>query len=316
MEGAIARAYCLEKWLQDELIRGVPIKRLREALVEAEKYHSEIQRVVGTDVTEPVAAGFSRICDLEIQPGFPAHLFGVDIGSGSTDFALLTISQPRNRDGLLIHTFKQSGVDRGVGMWDNALKAILLNRLRDKAGLTSGHPQFQLVNARIDAQLMQIKEKVISSPEGFGVDVSPALSNPLFVTKKELETAQAVQGALSTIRSGLEQYIRDTKEWVSANTFAPERTEILVTGGGSFIESIVDVIRESVNILGSSYPRKVNNRYIPATYARIPGFGDIYPLIAVSLGSTERDYPEQKELTRIERDPGPHKLGGYYTKGM
>ena len=315
MERAIASAYCLEKWLQEELIVGVPMKRLRDALVEAEKYHSEIQQLVGTDVSEPVAAGFSRICDLEIRPGLPVHLFVVDIGSGSTDFALLTISQPRNREGVIIHTFKQSGVDAGVAKWDNALRALLLNKLREKAGLTTGHPQLQLVNAKIDAQLMQIKENVIRSQDGFPVDVSPALSTPIVISKSDLEAAPAVQDALSTIRAGLEQYICDAREWI-ANAFAPDRTEILVTGGGSFLQSVVSTIRESVHLLGPSYPNRVNNRFIPSLYSRIPNFRDIYPLVAVSLGSTEREYPEQRELPRIGPDPGAHRLGGYFTTGL
>ena len=98
--------------------------------------------------------------------------------------------------------------------------------------------------------------------------------------------------------------------------FDPALTKLLVTGGGSFIPSVVECIRECANILGPSYPRKVDNQHVPPAYAKIPGIADIYPLIAVSLGSTEKKYPKERMIEPIAPDPGPYEIGGYFTKGV
>jgi len=65
-----------------------------------------------------------------------------------------------------------------------------------------------------------------------------------------------------------------------------------VTGGGAFLPSVVDCVREAVAALGPAYPAKVRADYVSPLYTSIPNIGHLYPLLAASLGSTEKEYPD------------------------
>lgn len=316
MKRAISVGYCLDKWLKDELVVGVPLKKIVDALREAQQNAEEIAAIVGADVTEPVAVGYSRASDIEIEPGFPGQVFVVDIGAGSTDFALLTISREKHTRNLKIYISHQGGVGKGVGVWDNALRALVRARLREVSGATDEQPEFQIFLAKLDAQLRGYKERIMSSVDPVPVDVSPVLSSPITVSSEDLEGSKPVKDAVESIRQGFTKYISEVLQNVSRDKFDPSVTEFLVTGGGSFIPSIVKCIRECTRVLGSSYERKVQHRYLPAAYDVIPNFANVFPMLAVSIGSTEPEYPKEQMMVHISRDPGPPVLSGYYTKGV
>lgn len=309
MKRAIAKAYCLEQWLKDDLVKGAPLLQLREALEEAKKHETELQFIFGTEVTEPVAAGYNRVLGLDIEPGWLKHIFIVDAGAGSTDFALLMISRSREAEkGLIVNTHKQAGVDKGVSMWDNGVRALLYQRVAETAGVTQGHPTFQLFNAKLNLNLRSMKEKVIESEDGFPIDVSPILTTPIRISRAELESSRPVQDAISVIRDGFKKYIKEVQTIIPKDKFDPSLTEFLVTGGGSFVPSIVECIRECARLFGPSYQNKVEHRYLPSRYKN---FTSVYPMLAVSLGSTEREYPAEQMITPIELVPGTFVLDKY-----
>ncbi|MFX0202480.1 MAG: hypothetical protein ACFFCW_40760 [Candidatus Hodarchaeota archaeon] len=318
MKGAISKAFCLEQWLQDQIIEGVRLSELREALKEAEKYEGGIEEsILGTDVTEPVAAGYNRIVDLKIEPGQPRHMFVIDAGAGSIDFAFFTIAQPRDRErGLTIHTSdRQGSVSKGVDVWDKALRSLLHKRVSERSGLRPDDPLFQIFSTKLDANLRRYKELILESPDGYPIDISPASTSPERISRKELEDSPAVRDLLSTIRIEFEKYIRKTTEIVARDHLDPNRTEFLVTGGGSLMPSIIDCIRDCVATLGGSYTTKVKGHSVPTVYEGIPNITNVYAMLAVSLGSTEREYLREKQLSPIKRQPGTVIIGGYYTKG-
>jgi hypothetical protein len=49
-----------------------------------------------------------------------------------------------------------------------------------------------------------------------------------------------------------------------------------------------------VATLGPAYPSKVRSDYVSALYTSIPNIGALYPLLAVALGSTEKEYPDEQ----------------------
>jgi hypothetical protein len=53
-------------------------------------------------------------------------------------------------------------------------------------------------------------------------------------------------------------------------------------------------VREAVATLGPAYPSKVRSDYASALYTSIPNIGALYPMLAVALGSTEKEYPDEQ----------------------
>jgi hypothetical protein len=316
MQNAISSAYCLEKWFKKDLLFGIPIARLRDAFNRIKDIDFNFEGLIGAEVTEPVAAGFSRIYELDVKPGNPSYLFIIDVGAGSTDFALLTISQPVNSNEIKIFTSRQGGVGKGVSVWDNALRAIIFSKVKETFGLTESQPEYQILRAKLDAQIRLLKENVLAATDGYPIDISPVNTTPLLIKREDVENSIPVKDAISAINQGFNQYIDNVLISITKDKFHPQQTEFLITGGGSFIASVVDCIRECVSRFGPSYPRKVVNNYLPGSYRNIPNFMNLYPMLAVSLGSTESSYPEEKMMPSITPDPGSHVVGGYYQKGV
>jgi len=316
-KGAIIKAYCLEKWLENKLVTGVSISIVRDALNESNKYKEELQNIIGIDVTEPVAAGYRRIVNLKVEEGQPHHIFVIDVGAGSTDYAFYSISQPRNTDNKMINISNiQIGISKGVAVWDNALKSLLYKKVKEICGANSSNHEFQIFSAKIETQLSALKEKILASAEYYDVDASPILSEPLRIYKKDLNHSPAVEDAISAIGDGLNKFIDELTMKFSKDHFDPKRTEFLVTGGGSFIQSIINCIEDCAARIGPTFRRNVIFRDIPPEYRGIPNMPQVYPMLAVSLGATERNYPSEGVLPLITQYKQQPVLGGYFTKGI
>ena len=316
MKKSIFSAFCLENWFKRDLIFGIPIIKLKNAFHKINQISFNTDEMLGVDVAEPVAAGYSRIYELNVKPGSPFNLFIVDVGAGSTDFALLTISKPINSYEINIFTAHQGGIGKGVSVWDNALRAEIFKKVRETFGVSEDQPNYQILKAKIDAQIRLLKESVLSSTNGYKIDISPVNTNPIDVYKEDVENSLPVKDALSAIKESFNDYIESILKVIDRKKFKPEHTEFIVTGGGSFIPSIVNCISDCVSNLGSGFSKKVINNYFPQAYSEIPNFINFYPMLAVSLGSTESSYPEEKVLPKISADPGEYSIGGYYQKGI
>ena len=219
----------------------------------------------------------------------------VNVGAGFTDFALFTVSYPEARDAkLAAQVAYKGGVGTGLGVWDNALKTLLFNRVREVPAARKKVNEFRLFKTRLELQVRDIKEALMSSEEAIPVDVSPVLPEPIFIERSELESSLPVKASLFGIRDGLRTYIKEAIKAVGMHRFDPGFTEILITGGGAYLPSVVDCVRDAVATLGPAYPSKVRSDYVSALYTSIPNIGALYPLLAVALGSTEKEYPDEQ----------------------
>jgi hypothetical protein len=256
-------------------------------------------------MTESVAAGNSRVLGLTNERVRPLTVLVVNVGAGFTDFALFAVSHPEARDAKpAAQVVFKGGVGTGLGVWDNALKTLLFNRVREVPAARKKVNEFRLFKTRLELQVKNIKEALMSSEEAIPVDVSPVLPEPVFIERSELESSLPVKAALFGIRDGLRMYIKEAIKAVGMHRFDPGFTEILITGGGAYLPSVVDCVREAVATLGPAYPSKVRSDYASALYASIPNIGALYPLLAVALGSTEKEYPDE-QATAAPSAPTP-----------
>ncbi len=297
--GAAAYAFCLERWLKDDLIKGARLPDVRKALQEAREHRGKIEEaLVGSIVTESTAAGRTRLLSLGNQKGRPMTILAVNVGAGFTDFALFTVAQPEGQDANIeAHVAYRGGVGTGLGVWDNALKTLLFNRVREVPAARKKVNEFRLFKARLELQAREIKEALMTAEGTLSIDVSPVLPEPVSIEKSELEGSLPVKAALFGIRDGLRVFIKEAIKAIGMHRFDPGFTEIIVTGGGAFLPSVVDCIREAVATLGPAYPAKVRADFVSPLYTSIPNIASLYPLLAVSLGATEKEYSDEHATT-------------------
>jgi len=292
--GAAAYAFCLERWLKDDLIKGARLPEVRKALHEAREHKEKIEEaLIGSIITESTAAGHARLLSVTNEQGRPLTVLVVNVGAGFTDFALFTVAPAEGRDtDPVAQIAYKGGVGTGLGVWDNALKTLLFNRVREVPAARKKVNEFRLFKARLELEAREIKESLMTTEERLSVDVSPVLPEPVFVERSELEVSLPVKAALFGMRDGLRVFLKETIKAIGMHRFDPGHTEIIVTGGGAFLPSVVDCVREAVAALGPAYPAKVRADYVSPLYTSIPNIGHLYPLLAASLGSTEKEYPD------------------------
>jgi hypothetical protein len=297
--GAAASAFCLERWLKDDLIKGARLPDVRKALQEAREHRSNIEEaLIGSIVTESAAAGHSRLLSLGNEKGRPMTVLAVNVGAGFTDFALYSVAHPEGQDtNITAHVAYRGGVGTGLGVWDNALKTLLFNRVRETPAARKKVNEFRIFKARLELQVREIREALMAAEETLSIDVSPVLAESVSIERSELESSLPVKAALFGIRDGLRVFIKESIKAIGMHRFDPGFTEIIVTGGGAFLPSVVDCIREAVATLGPGYPAKVRADFVSPLYTSIPNIGSLYPLLAVSLGATEKEYPDEQATT-------------------
>jgi hypothetical protein len=302
--GAAAYAFCLERWLKDDLIKGARLPDVRKALEEARGHKSKIEEaLVGSIVTESAAAGRTRLLSLPNDKARPLTVLAINVGAGFTDFALFSVAHAEGNDSNVpAHIAYKGGVGTGLGVWDNALKTLLFNRVREIPAARKKMNEFKLFKARLELQAREIKEALMASEESLPIDVSPVLPEPISIERSELESSLPVKAALFGIRDGLRVFIKEAIKAIGMHRFDPGFTEIIITGGGAFLPSVVDCIREAVATLGPAYPAKVRADFISPLYTSIPNIGSLYPLLAVSLGAAEKEEcPEEQQATNIQQ---------------
>lgn len=294
--GAAAYAFCLERWLQDDLVKGVRLADLKAALDEARQYRMKLEdNLVGSIMTESVAAGNSRLIGLEHEKARPLTLLIVNVGAGFTDFALFSLNNQENRGAQpTAQVAYKGGVGTGLSVWDNALKTLLFNKVKDVPATRRKTNEFRIFKSRLELLARDIKEELLAGNEALAVDVSPVLPEPVMIERAELESSLPVKAALFGIRDGLRTYIKEAIKAVGMHRFDPAHTEILITGGGAYMPNVVDCVREAVATLGPAYPAKVRTDYVSALYASIPSIAALYPLLSVSLGVTEDELPDEQ----------------------
>lgn len=313
MKDAIANAYCIEHWFKEDLIKGVQISILKQAFEEAQKYQQQAKKLFNVEVTEPVAAAFSLIKGIPVVPGRPYNLYVIDIGAGSADFALLTITESTN----FLH--KQGFADKGVSAWDNGLRYLLQSKVKEKYGLPEHDPDYIIFCRNLDISLMREKEKVIASGDGYPINVWPASTNLVMITRDELDNTEPVKETLNEIRKQFIEFIKQTINILGSKAPSqedPSNAGFYITGGGSFIPSIVNCIKECTGIIGPSFPSRVIVGFIPPEYASNDSIATDYPMLAVSLGATEPMYPPEKPMPPLTVDPGEHEIGKFRIKGV
>ena len=254
-------------------------------------------------MTESAAAGRTRLLSLPNDKARPLTVLAINVGAGFTDFALFSVAHTEGQDSnVAAHIAYKGGVGTGLGVWDNALKTLLFNRVRDIPAARKKMNEFKLFKARLELQAREMKEALMASEEGLPIDVSPVLPEPISIERSELESSLPVKAALFGIRDGLRVFIKEAIKAIGMHRFDPGLTEIIVTGGGAFLPSVVHCIREAVATLGPAYPAKVRADFISPLYTSIPNIGSLYPLLAVSLGAAEKEEcPDEQQATNTQQ---------------
>jgi len=288
---------------------GIDIERARNAIEEVKSLKKLPDYLLKEGVSEPIAAGGSRLRANDV--GFRNLAVVVDVGAGTTDFgAFLVVSQSQDKVPKVCPIANCARTVRQAGNTvDNCLRLEILN----KHGIDSGHSDYRRINADLQLRIREYKErlfrdktlKYILQNEASGtVDLDSflrsskveAFADTLHVTFKEL------------VESIPESFVKRLGE---------AGLVIVLTGGGASMPMVQKFGEEPIYVHGV----RMNCRQAGLVPEEIrldyPSLEAEYPQLAVAMGGAAPTL--LRELKLLDEMPGlaapSVELGGFYTKG-
>lgn len=264
--------------------KGVPIKPLRDLIAAIDRQPTKVRQgnfEFADPIPEAIAAGCGR---LETGDERRQLVAIVDVGAGTTDFAVFHVSE--DGDGVL----RSNVIDKSVLAVRTAgdtLDDVLIRLIRERHADVFEN---RIVYSQIWKQRRRLKEQLLAK----GV-VEYRLANDMSgqITSEEFLRSQGVRD----FDSLLEKRFIESLEAVPADVMraragiAPIR--VLLTGGGASLPGVKKLASQPQRTVAGVVVRIEEDTRLPRSIAQMgPDFKLEFPQLAVAIGASKRVTPE------------------------
>jgi molecular chaperone HscA len=231
LRNLLSRAVIVADHFHDRWKAGIPLAEVKAVLSEIKRLRNLPLSLLEQGISEPVAAG-SSFLNLEEQISRKL-LMVIDVGAGTSDFALFILTMPRGADSSQ-YVFRPLAT-AALSQAGDQLDSILIDTVLSNARLHHADAQYDPVRAELQARIRGIKERLCR-----GGGVTETLSNgiPFTFTRDEFFALSRVQ----EFGSLLEQKFNEVVSLVDPSYFnllGPlEPLEVLLTGGGASLDVV------------------------------------------------------------------------------
>jgi molecular chaperone DnaK (HSP70) len=288
MKTMMAEAIVLARSLGDQLLKSLPVAEARAALDELKLMADALPvNLVAEPVREATAAGAGAL--IGSAPGKREDYIIVDIGAGTTDVAgFICVNNPDWERPRISEITSAAGAINSAGyVLDNALIKLIL----EKSNAMSGSTEYGRSAAAL-ARTKRINKETLFQTSRLSVDL-PTGEVVEVVVEEFLAYPPVVAFAekVSTLVAK------------AADAMASERLILVATGGGAKLPIMQKLAAEGLHYEGRRFifiSRDPAPRGMAAEY---PDLVDPYPQIAVALGGSLPQLPEQ--MVSLKTGPGP-----------
>jgi Hsp70 protein len=291
-----AKAFAIAGTLRERLsdAHGLPIAQAKSAL-DLLRDHSEpaqllMQRVeIGEDEHDCIDRGFvpeaTAVAAAAIRPGQPGRrvFVVVDVGAGTTDFGAF-VSVPGSGDGRIGELRRGQRVVLRAG---NFLDEQVVALFRDKAGLTDGMAASVAPLAYLKREAARIKEDLFRKAH-----VTEDLPNGQLVrvTLEELLERSPIQGFARELWERFSETLSAAVDFTRGLTLPPASIEVILTGGGSGLPMVSELITRAERELEYSVTQaKARPRWVESA-----SWSAAFSQLAVAVGGAMPVMPEQR----------------------
>ena len=235
---------------------------------------------------EPLAVAGSRLAINGVSTGNVCMV--VDVGAGTTDFAMFEIFSDNKKDNIIATEIK--GSEYGIPVAGDKLDKILLSFILREAGIRRDNEDYQevVLSLRLDIrnykeQLFKKNELTYSLPNGIHGQVKLSdFMQDKSVRDYTLELKDAFIHVLESIHpSWVKTKIRQKN--------AQSKLPVILTGGGAHLPMIKNLSKGTVDVAGYAielFPSPIVPKWIDDEYD-----GEIinlYPQLAVAIGGAKQ----------------------------
>lgn len=309
----LKRAQILADTFHGRWSDGIAVAEVRNANSEAKKVEGRLEHLLDAriknsplGISEPIAAGSAR---LSTDRNIRNMVLVVDVGAGTTDFALFLI--PQGAAGGKAFPLRMSEAVKSAGdRVDDILVQFILSKM-------DGHTDSE-TQARVAAQLRlrnlrTYKRRLFD--EGI-IEIDLVTDERVIVDRDEFLESKEIRAFAKTLEDRLVSFLAAVHPSLGAAT---SDALILFTGGGAKLPFIADFAQKTWTIGAMTFRFRLPTRLIPEIIADFDdAFLAEYGQLAVAIGGTLPLIDEKKTLQGewFGGAPPPGKLESFPTRGV
>lgn len=278
MNKALGVSQVLADTFGEKICSGIELQKFLAALNEV--WNMELLFPFVSDrITEPVGVIGSTV---SWKTRLDHLIMVIDVGAGTTDFGLFRVAyDPDTRQSAAFEIDKSA---RGVPVAGNHLDRLLQAMILGRARLTDGHPEYKNILSYLKREIRNFKESLFNEGEVF-ISLSRNEDLTVEIVLDDFLELEAVREFGEKLCEVMKEVFVTQSGWSDWVLEHPSRKlTVVLTGGGAQLPMVTDLTtkplvvenREVPVAKGVSYPSWLKDSY--------PGYEDIYPRIAVSLG--------------------------------
>lgn len=250
-------------------------------------------------VHEATAAGAGAL--MATREGERQPYVILDIGAGTTDVAgCLCVNNP---NGEFVKVFEVTGARKAIRRAGNNLDNILLSEILNRSSCETGTTEYELVSWALRKQVRVYKESLFDE----GVLVAPLKSDE--TVEIRLDEFLALDPVKNLFRA-IEEVVTEAA-FIVVGDDGP--VQLVATGGGASLPVVDGLVSGPVKKNGRQLrlqPRDAMPEDLREVY---PELANIYPQLAVAIGGSHPELPQQKSSVKEGITvPGPLTLGPVY----
>ena len=283
LRSLVAKAQILADTFQGQWQGGIDIADIYDVYNQLLEIGKVPDYLVVDSVLEPIAAAASRIH--EDVGNKREMVMVVDVGAGTTDFALFVVAQQGD---AIFKVFFIPNTIKGIRQAGDAIDNALRVHILEDAQIDRNSPQRPLIDSNLKLRIRQYKEDLFKNEE-----LSYVLSNNAEGTIRLTDFLESHQikrfedllhkGFVESLKSADESYLK---------AFENVPLKVVLTGGGASLPMIQDMGSNTVTI-NSMIIERVLAPSVPDWVNDYLSIREEYPQLAVALGGASSDLPEQ-----------------------
>ena len=225
----------------------------------------------------------------------------LDIGAGTTDVAgCLCVNNP---DWDYVRVAEVTGARKAIRRAGNNLDNILLNEILKRSSLASGTTEHHQVSQSLRRSVRNFKETLFEE----GSLIAPLKSDE--VVEIDLSEFIGIESVKQLFRE-IETIVTDAAFVVAGDD---GHVLLVATGGGARLPIVEDLVSRPIEKDGKRMRLQSREAMPNDLREAYPQLLEIYPQLAVSIGGSHPELPEQiSSVSEGIRDPGPRALRPMY----
>lgn len=294
LKDMLIKAQIVADTFHDKWDSGLNIQEVRSVLDSVKKLNELPKYLVKHGISEPIAVASSR---LQKEESFRALTMVIDIGAGTSDFALFLVTKPPNKPGY--NAFPIEGCNKSLQQAGDILDAAMQQIILTKSGLGKDSSEYLSNLNHLRMQVRTLKEDIFRDGS-----CNARLANGTRVTVSidEFMGHDIVDRFTQKLTDKFGEVLTAVHKSIIMH-YGDAGISIVLTGGGAMLPMVQKLASGFVFLHGKQV-RKEKVRLVPEEYEIDNELKIVYPQLAVAIGGSSPSTIDEKRAIREMKIPG------------